>query len=87
MAVISGNVGGTLGSGAVIHINNKRGTVVKKTVADGSGNHSVSLPDDTYIVRATLDGFIIRQQYEVVVRGVDVTALNFTISAINSKNQ
>jgi hypothetical protein len=88
MPTIAGNVGGAAGSGALVQLTNKANTVAKRLAADGSGNFSFTVSDeDVYLIEASLDGFKIRQKYEVPVRnGQNVSAVNFTISALNSAN-
>jgi hypothetical protein len=88
MPTIAGNVGGTSGSGALIQLRNKRNSVELRTVADSSGDYTFTVADnDTYLLDASIAGFVIRQKYEVrIVNGQNVSAVNFTISSINSAN-
>lgn len=87
MPVISGNVGGSSGSGAQVHIRNKNNTFSTVVVCNGSGDYTVTVADhDTYSLRASIAASVIRGSRDVVVNGSDVTAVNFTISAINSAN-
>lgn len=89
MPTITGNVGGAAGSGAAVQLRNKRNSVLLNAAADGSGNFTFTVADnDTYLLQASLAGFTIRQKYEVpVANGQNVSAVNFTISALNAANQ
>jgi hypothetical protein len=87
MPTITGNVGGTAGSGARVQLQNKNGSVSLLANADSSGDFTFTVSDnDTYLLQAFLVGFVIRQKYEVKIKGASIAAVNFTLSAINSSN-
>lgn len=88
MPTIAGNVGGAAGSGARVHIRNKNNSYNTAANCDGSGNYTFTVADkDTYMLDATLSGFLIRGIQEVIINGSNIAAVNFSISAINSSNQ
>lgn len=85
MATIAGNVGGAAGSGAAVQLRNKNNSVKKVANCDGSGNFTFTVDGyDTYLLEASLAGFVIRQKYEIPVVATNIAAVNFTLSAINS---
>lgn len=88
MPTIAGNVGGAAGSGAQVQLRNKRSSYKAQAAADGSGNYTFTVADnDTYILEASLSGFAIRQKYDVrISNGQNASAVNFSISALNSSN-
>jgi hypothetical protein len=87
-AAISGNVGGTAGSGALVLLTSDRGDIVSLAICDASGNYTFSnLPDlRTYILSATISGSVCRVQHSVTLAGASVTNVNFQLSALNSSN-
>jgi Carboxypeptidase regulatory-like domain len=89
MPSISGNVGGTAGSGAVVVCRSYNGSVNLIGAADSSGNYTFSnLPDETkYSLTAALAGFTILNTENVHIRGGNnVSDVNFKISALNGYN-
>lgn len=88
MATIAGNVGGSAGSGALIQLKDTRNTILKKAVADGSGNFTFTVANNnTYQIQASLAGFRIPEKYEIPVQISNVADVNFTIKALNAANQ
>lgn len=86
---ISGNVGGTSGSGATVQLVSDRGDISKFYVCDVSGNFTFSGLADlrTYDLIAIPTGSnVCRVSHSVSINGADVTGVNFQISALNSNN-
>jgi hypothetical protein len=88
MPTITGNAGGTAASGAQVQLRNKRSSFNARAIADSSGDYTFTVADnDTYLLEASIAGFVIRQKYEVnIAFGRNVSAVNFTLSNINSAN-
>ncbi len=94
---ISGNVGGTAGSGFTIQLSSRRGSgagtgyaadIFQSAVADGSGNFSFTVPDlRSYVLTVIPVGaFVCRVAHDVIVNGANVSSVNFQIKALNSDN-
>lgn len=87
---ISGNVGGTSGSGATVQLISDRGDVNQTQVCDSSGNFTFSNLADlrTYTLIATPSDVTkdCRVNHSVSINGANVTGVNFQIVALNSSN-
>jgi hypothetical protein len=95
---ISGNVGGTSGSGATVQLSSRRGTgvgtgyaadIFQTAIADASGNFTFTVPDlRSYVITVIPTGAnVCRVSHEVILNGANVSNVNFQISALNSDNR
>ena len=85
--IISGNIGGTAGSGAQVSLRSQDGVTNQSYIADASGNYTFTVPDlTTYIIRATLANKSIRAVHQVAVSGADISNVNFQIFNLTDSN-
>lgn len=85
---ITGNIGGTTGSGATIELRDKANSINQSTSADSSGNYTFTVPDlTTYILTAFLAGKSIRQAHQVILNGGNVSNVNFQVFSLTDANQ
>ena len=82
---VSGSVGAS-GAGATLNILSTTTAVQTTATADGSGNFSVALENDTYIIQPRKIGqnFSPQANTNVVVNGSNVTGVNFTPSVVST---
>lgn len=95
---ISGNVGGTAGSGFAIQLSSRRGSgagtgyaadIFQTVIADASGNFTFTVPDQrSYLLTVIPVGaFVCRVSHDVIINGANVSNVNFQINALNSDNR
>jgi hypothetical protein len=87
-STVTGNVGGSGFSGALVQASHRRNKSVTFTVADGSGNYSLSLAvAGEHIISATYPAYVYYHPQQVIVDGTSsYSGINLNPTALNASN-
>jgi hypothetical protein len=86
-STINGNTGGAASSGALVQLLNVLTNSVVFYPADASGNYSFSVAAGSYIISATLAGFVYYHPVQVIADGTSTYSnINLNPTALNASN-
>ena len=89
MPSITGNVGGSAGSGATVTVKSLNGQFSTKVAANGSGDYTVTVADRaTYVLSAQLEGSrVTPDNLHVPVLNSSPSGINFYVQGLSASNE
>lgn len=87
-STVTGNVGGSGFSGALIQVSNVRTKAIRYDTADGSGNFSVaSLAAGDYLISASFAGYVYYKAHSITLDGSSTYSdINLSPTALSASN-